>query len=468
MLVLLRVFALLALFFASPATAAAGPLASVQVVRDGNNWTAEYRLARAAPAWLFLHSALAREDRKPWRPRGWTVETPGVRLERRGWYDLLVADRGTVPPVVRIRFTPSTVDLEADYDPALIFSTGAVALFTDQFDVAPLASAAAAAKLPLDLSTADIAAGGTRVTFRDRGRQVLHAGERKNAATMTKGRSYVLFGQADIVDTPDIAAVIDPGLPAWLAGELKSSTPRLLAHYRSLLGPRSGPKPMLMATWGGPTAGRTSLGGSVLPGLVLMALEGQRLKEPSAPALDHMRWFVAHETAHFWLGQTIEYDAAAHSWITEGGADLLAIRTIQRIDGAYDPSARLNDAVAKCTDFARKPINSANLRSEHDAYYSCGAVFGLIAEAAQNKRRAGSGIGGFWKGLIEANRTDRVVSQAEWLAAVTEASGDPSIARDLRNLAERGAADPRREIASLFRRAGVTFETGSTGELRLK
>lgn len=468
MLPLLRILALLALLWASPAAAAIAPLATVDVVRDGDSWTAEYRFSRTAPAWAFLHSALAREDRKPWRPRSWSVETPGVRLARAGWYDLLVAERGNVPQVVRIRFRPTAMDLEADYDPALLFSTGAIALFTDQFNVAPVASAAAAAKLPLDLSTRDIAAGGTRVTFRDMGREILHAGERKEAASMTKGRSYVLFGAADIVDTPDIATVIDPGLPDWVAKELRSATPRLLAHYRALLGPRSGQKPMLMATWGGATPGRTSLGGSVLPGLVLLAMEGDRLMEPSAKALDHMRWFVAHETAHFWLGQTIEYDAAAHSWITEGGADLLAIRAIQHIDGAYDPSGRLNDAVANCTRFARKPINSANMRSEHDAYYSCGAVFGLIAEAAQNKRRPGSGIGGFWKSLIEANRSDRVVSQAEWLAAVTKASGDPTIARDVRNLAERGAADPRAQIASLFQRAGVRFQRGSVGELRLK
>jgi hypothetical protein len=470
MLLLLRIFALLTLFLPSvaPATTAGRINATVEVVRDGNAWTAEYRFSRAAPAWAFIHSALAREDRKPWRPRSWRIETPGVRMERRGWYDVLVAERGNMPERVRIRFTPSTLDLEADYDPALVFSTGAVALFTDQFNITPLASAAAATKLPVDLSSADIATGATRISFRDRGGEVLHAGERKEVVTVTKGRSYVLFGKADIVSTPDIAAVLDPALPSWIAAELKSATPRLLAYYRQLLGPRSGAKPMLMATWAGPTPGRTSLGGSVLPGLVLMALEGSRLNEPNAKALDNIRWFVAHETAHFWLGQTIEYDAENHSWITEGGADLLAVRALARLDTAFDPSARLNEAIGKCTRFARKPVNSANLRGEHDAYYACGAVFGLIAEAAQNKARPGAGFGVFWKNLVEANRADRIVSQTEWLAAVTRSSGDPTIARDLRKIAEQGAADPLREIASLFRRAGVAHEIGAGGELRLR
>lgn len=465
---LLRLAALLALCLTVTAHATKQPLvAGVEVTREGDRWIANYRFARAAPAWAFLHSALAREDRKPWRPRSWTIETKGLRLERRGWYDVLVAERGNVPERVRIRFTPSTLDLEADYDPALVFSDGAVALFTDQFDVTPLSSAAAATKLPIELRNIDIA-GLTRVTFRDLGGKVLHAGVRKDSAVTTEGRSYVLFGKGEVVSTLDIAAVMDPALPKWLADDLRSSAPRLLALYRQLLGPRTGPKPMLMASWGGPTRGRTSLGGSVLPGLVLMAFEGSGVAEPSQQARDYMHWFIAHETAHFWLGQTVDYDAANHAWITEGGADLLAVRAIPKIDGAYDPTKRLNEAIAKCVGYAAKPVNSANERSQHDAYYACGAVFGLVAEAAENKRRPGSGIGGFWRGLIDANRKDGVVSQADWLAMLTRVSGDPTLARDIRRLAERGSAQPRNDIASLFRRAGVAHEVTGSGALRLR
>jgi hypothetical protein len=467
-----RLLSLLALMVlclsAGAASAAGGPVvAAVEVVRDREGWTAEYRFSRAAPAWAFLHSALARQDRKPWRPRSWTILTSGVRLERRGWYDVLTAEPGNVPERVRIRFTPSTLDLEAEYDPALVFSDGAVALFTDQFDVTPLASAAAAAKLPIELTTRDVA-GATQVTFRDAGGQVLHAGVRKDKAVTMGGRSYVLFGDARVVTSDDLTAVIDPALPAWLADDLRSSTPRLLTLYRRLLGPRSGPRPMLMASWGGATPGRTSLGGSVLPGLVLMAFEGSGLVRSSPEARDYMHWFIAHEAAHFWLGQTVDYDAANHAWMMEGGADLIAVRAIPVIDPRYDPSRRLNEAIGKCARYAVRPINSANERSEHDAYYACGAVFSLVAEAAENRRRPGSGIGGFWRALIEANRADKVVSQAEWLAALTRASGDPVLAREIRRMAEQGSRDAGKDIAALFRRAGVAHEIGPAGEVKLR
>lgn len=443
-------------------------LANVAVVRDGDSWTAEYRFPRAAPAWAFVHSALAREDKKPWRPRSFTVTTPGVRLVRRGRYDLLVAERGAVPRRVRIRFTPSTLDLEAAYDPALRFSDGAVALYTDQFKLVPLGSAAAAEALPMDMEKAGLVPGSTRTTFRDRSGNVLHAGARKTVAIVEGGPSYVLFGTANVVETPAVATILDPALPTWLASELGTGTARLLSYYSERLGPRERPKPMLMATWAGPTPGRTSMGGSVLPGLVVMALEGDRLVGSSEKALEYIRWFIGHEAAHFWLGETVTYDRSRHAWMFEGGAELLATRAMADLQAGYDPRTKLNESIASCIGHAKgQPVNTAEERSAHDAYYSCGAVFALVAEAAANRAQPGNGFSGFWRRLIEANRADGIVSQEEWLDELTAGSGDPTLARDIRIMAEQGVAAPATLIASLFVRAGVRHSVAPDGTPRL-
>ena len=104
------------------ACAATGPMpepdmagaSTVRVLRNGEAWTADYVLDRDAPAWLFTDSALARADNQPWRPRAFTVETPGVRIQRRGWHDVLVGEGGApVPRRVRIRFEPFSGDLLA-------------------------------------------------------------------------------------------------------------------------------------------------------------------------------------------------------------------------------------------------------------------------------------------------------------------------------------------------------------------
>lgn len=458
--------------FSAPA-AAKKPLdqprvADVLVERDGESWTAEYRFTRSAPAWAFVHSALVRRDKQPWRPRSFTVATPGVRLVRRGRHDLLVADGGTMPRSVRIRFKPSALDLEAAYDPALRFSDGSVALYTDQFKVVPLASADAAEALPMDIEKAGPVPGPTRAIFRDRSGKVLHAGARKAMAVVEREASYVLFGAAKVIDSPAIATILDPALPGWLASELGTGTARLLSYYSERLGPRDRPKPMLMATWAGPTPGRTSMGGSVLPGLVVMAFEGAGVAESSKRALEYMRWFIGHEAAHFWLGEAVTYDRSRHAWMFEGGAELLAIRAMAELEPGYDPRTRLNDSIAGCIGHARgQAINSAEERSGHDAYYACGAVFALVAEAAANRAEPGSGFTGFWRRLIDANRADRVVSQEEWLHELTARSGDPTLARDIRIMAEQGVAAPETMIASLFARAGVRHNLGPDGTPRL-
>ena len=97
-------------------------------------------------------------------------------------------------------------------------------------------------------------------------------------------------------------------------------------------------------------------------------------------------WFVAHEAAHFWLGQTVSYQYARDAWITEGGADLLAIRAVAEADPAYDPRVELNRAIEDCISLTRRHgVEDARERNEHRAYYACGALFGLVAESGSGR-----------------------------------------------------------------------------------
>ena len=106
------------------------------VTRSRNEWQLEYRLNRKSGAWLFPVSQPVSATQKPWRERAWRVVTPGARIERHGSYDVLVPTNGTFVPLrVRIAFTPTNATLDREYDPAIVFSNGATALYSDQFDV---------------------------------------------------------------------------------------------------------------------------------------------------------------------------------------------------------------------------------------------------------------------------------------------------------------------------------------------
>lgn len=439
----------------------AAPSVRAEVVRGGGTWTARFLLDRDAPAWAFNRSAVAREGGQSWRAQSWTILTPGVRLERRGRYDLLVAEDGAaVPRQVSLRFTPFAQDIVADYDPALVFTDGTVALYSEHFRLFPLPAADAAEALPADLGGTEAAAVPTLISFRDAGARVLHMGRRFDGVTFTGGRGvYILFGPAEPVVGEAIATVIDPALPAWLRAALLADTPRLLSFYAERLGPLPSARPTLLVSWAGPTPGVTSMGGSVLPDTVIMRFEGSGVIADNPSVARLARWFIAHEGAHFWLGQAIGYRNSADAWITEGGAELLAIRAVAALDPDFSSRQRLQDLLDECVHLAAGPsVASAQDRNAHRAYYGCGAMFALLAE-----RTAGDFFT-FVRGLIDAHGHAGTVSRDEWLAAL----GDPILAEGVREMVEQGVADPAGRLAALFTRAGVPHGHGEGGRLELR
>jgi hypothetical protein len=449
-----------------PAEAAqppAAPALTATVQRAGDLWTADLAFPRAARAWVFARSPLTEEGSRQWRQPRWTVLTPGVRIERRGFYDALVSTTARpVPARVRIRFTPTPDRMAGDYDPSLVFTDGAIALYSRQFDLFPTDDLAAIARYQpggeLPWSTA-------RVTYRDRAGPVLANGRRVPAATLTSDGegTYILFGGNAPTITPDLALVVDPQLPAWIRTSIASTTPGILRRYTEALGPWPGGRPTVMLSWAGPSSGVTSMGGGVLPGLIVMRFEGEGVLAENQGARQSNLWFIAHESAHFWLGQAIANETARDSWITEGGADLLAFRAVGAEDRTYDARAQLQKAVDDCARLsAGKAVATANERNEHRAYYACGAVFALVAEAASRRP-----FTAFVRTLLDEHRAERTVTREDWLGLLTRVSGDPGLARDIGRMVDEGAADPKAVIASLFTRAGVRFTSGPDGVPRL-
>ena len=435
----------------------------VEITRSGSEWIADYLFDREYPVWVFPRTDVTRDDQKSWRPTSWTVETRGVRLERRGSYDVLTAGRGGVPRNVRIRFTPFAKGLQDDYTPALQFTDGSVALYVAQFEAFPMESVDAVKALPSDLNNQFVPDAKLTYVLRDQAGPVWLRGKRSPVATTDDKNTYVFFGSLQPIETPAMVGFVDPQLPEWIRGSLAQAIPDILARYSQELGPPPGMKPTIMLSWAGPTPGLTSRAGSVLPGLIVLAYEGSgALSEDEAARVEGLQ-FIAHEAAHFWLGQTVAYEYARDAWITEGGADLLAMKLMALEHAAYDWRADFNKAIEECANLTRRRgIETARERNENRAYYACGAVFGLIAENA-----SGRSFFTFVKNIVDANRADGIVTRAEWLAALDAASRKPELSRDIARMLDKGAPDPKAFIASLFERAGVVHSIDAQGMPRL-
>lgn len=426
----------------------------VNVERRGDRWTLEYVFDRATEAWLFPRTSATRDGDDEWRARTWRIETPRVRIVRRGAFDVLVSDRGPVPDRVKLSFTPLAEKLVDDYTPALVFTDGGVALFTGQFELLPLRSAREAARLPSDLNNVLMPQTTVRMSFTEGRKSVTHEGD---------SPAYVFLGPTRPVDTPDVTTLLDPELPAWIRSALARTVPELLERYAAQLGrPRTG-KPTIIVSWNGPTPGIVSRGGGALQGQIVMEYEGAGLITETPERRAEDLWFLAHEAAHFWLGQTVGYEYARDAWITEGGADLLALRVISDLGLPFDWKGELDRAIADCARLTRRRgVESARERNEHRAYYACGTVFGLVAEGASGKP-----FHHFVRGLVEKHREQRIVTRSDWLAALDAHARDRTLSRDILRLLERGAGDPAEAIASLLRRAGVPHTVGQDGLPRL-
>jgi hypothetical protein len=303
------------------------------------------------------------------------------------------------------------------------------------------------------------------VTWRDRAGPILFRGQRVPAATAVEAETYVLFGEAGLAEDEGLVTVVDPQLPRWIGAAIKDFAPDVAELYAQRLGPGQSDRPTVMISWNGPTPRRTSMGGSVLPGLVVMKFDGVGVVEPTPGVLSMARWFIGHESAHFWLGQVVRYERARDAWITEGGADLMAIRALKAIDPAYDARAELQKEVDDCVRLADEPVSEAGGRGEHRAFYACGAVFAMAAEGAQRRANGGDWFD-FLRPLIDASREDGVLTRDEWLAALTRVSDDASLRGDMETLLDTGAADPTTVIAGLFDRTGVGYRR-EAGAIRL-
>ena len=419
------------------------------MLRDGDSWTVDYQLDVNAPVWVFARSDLPRVKRQSWRIDTMQLVTPGVSLRRIGHYDALVADKGNVPAKVRIRFKPFTDDIETSYDAALGFTDGSVALYSQQFKLVPLKSVAEARAAPIVADELPSAMHPTRVTFRDRAGPVLAKGHRQASFTIADDDAYILFGKTEPVTSKSLTTIIDPELPKWLADFITADMPRMIDGYADKLGPPPTGQPMLMASWNGPTSGVTSMGGSVLPGTVVMTFEGEGVLLPNKAVQNSLRWFVAHESAHFWLGQVIVYDGPQDSWITEGGADLLAIRAVAAADPSFDVAKRLREARDECLPFlAKGGVASANQRGDHRAYYACGAIIALAAEQA-----SGGDFASFVRALIEKHGGDGIVTRAEWLSLLDERA--PGMSAEVAKLLDRPQADAAAAVDAFASRTGI-------------
>jgi hypothetical protein len=434
--------------------------ASALVTHAGKVWQVEYILPRKASAWVFPVSQPKLADHKPWRQGTWQVVTPGVSIERRGAYDVLLAAKGRyVPPQVKIAFTPTNATLDREYDPAVTFSTGAVALYSDQFDLAAVDDPATIAAKDAGLSIEDFDAKHLPIRFDDEGAPVFVQGRRQINPLLTGAATYVVFGAGEVQTLGGVAMLADPALPAWLKTDISQFAPRVASDYAARLGSRNDPSlPLLLMGWRGATPGKVINDGGVRPGEILLNFEGEGLLDRNERAVRRTRWFIGHEMAHFWLGsEGVGYQAPSDAWITEGGAEMMVLTMLAASDHDYVMD-ELQRAVDDCIKLGTKPIARAADRNESRAFYACGTVFALAASGVA-RHAGGADFFDFIKPLLARHRSDPVLGGDEWIRYFETVSQTSTSGNAIRLLVEQGSDHPAKAVEAILRSGHIPLSS---------
>lgn len=436
----MRIAAVVLALLAPAAAAGDAPVATVEIRAAGRALTAEYRLPGAVS-----RLPLRREYSAELRRELWRITTPGVRLEG----SALVGER----PFKRVELTAAAPAgaTPKDYPPLLAFSDGGVAVYTGLFD-------------------AGVEGERTRYRFVPaRGQRVVLAGRAHGKAVEWIGEprgdgTYAYFGGSPLVPSGAGLAVLDGALPAWVREEVDAQFPRLIAWYEQRFGMAAPFVPFVLFAFDGTRAGVADSQGSVLPGVLVMRLDGARWADADANR-EPLRWTLAHEAAHFWNLDNREAEGAA--WMHEGSADEFAWRALAGLglSDAAAVGAAHDRALNECLlEIGGDPIAAAEKDGRFGLAYRCGLVLALYTEAAVRRRDPAADLFTFWRALL-GHAGAEGYTQALYVATLAHASGDPRAAAYVARLAGERFDAPG-PLAAAFARLDVTLAPAGEGAAR--
>lgn len=339
--------------------------------------TVETRIVKSSNnAWLVIYTV-----KEPVKRLGFVSNPDSARTER--WiptdaeFEVVVDNKkeyvqqkdGSTFSQVSISLTPTYTHLTKDYAPFSPFSDGGNLIYTGRLFacVNECGGATNVWKMTIEVPDSEhIIVNGKVITPTY---SWLDSDDGMN----------VYVGTQTPVETANVIAVIDDGLPAAVKRSLDTNIPRLMDFFEHKLGKISGTKPTLFASYAN-IDGHSSQGGT-LPKQIFMHWNLNNLEKSS---LEHdftnkTFWFFAHEVAHFYQedDKTPLYGEGEESWLHEGHADWLAFKALAELSPKTQQflDAKVTSFTQTCAEgLAAVSLSEAADNGRFDLYYSCGLL----------------------------------------------------------------------------------------------
>jgi hypothetical protein len=435
---------------AAPWSGRGGPRVEVEVrERPAEEiWEVRYRLPEAAAGVEFVRG------RHAFRHELWGVAPAGSSWQRAGELERLCFPEPSRH--LALSFRSDFTQRPKDHEINVRLGGGSRLLYTGHLLLRPLAACGASAAAPaaaasaLDpVAAAPAAEPDPRHRFgfvTDDGRPV-RVRDRSAVASLAwepepgEEETYALFGPATARESARATLVLDPGLPAWMAGQVESLLPRLFDRFAAETGLALSGRPLVLLGFSPEGSGRSFEGG-VLHGVLAMSASGEGWAAETPEAARD--WFVrlAHETFHFWGGAELLPDEESE-WLSEAAAELFALRAAWGLEVLSYPryEAALVDLANAClVGLDGGPLLAAPERRAFDTWTTCGPVLLFAADRAVERGSPGQGgIALLFRRMFEEGRTvGNRYGTGVFLGWLDKLSGERDTVHALQRLIRRG------------------------------
>ncbi len=269
---------------------------------------------------------------------------------------------------------------------------------------------------------------------------------------------YVYVGRGRVVARGDVAAIVDRGLPPWLAALTATLVPATVADLTARTGLPLGFTPTVLVSLrpSGGGGGRPgyAVRGRTVTGQVQLEAGGAGWRTRSTARVRLWRELVVHELFHLWNSQVAARADVRDEWLSEGASSFVAGTAL--VDaGLLDATRwgrRVVAAANRCARSLRGPLYD---RAADPSYYDCGEVVHVALDRALAAR------GGLWpvyaRLFADARaRPSGAYATADFLALCAGAGAAPAIVAAVRAILDRGLGpDPQATLRALLADAGI-------------
>jgi hypothetical protein len=320
------------------------------------HWRVHYEFPRPVSEVAFPNT------RRPFRSNRWTIVEPAGAA----WKSF--ADHDTI--VFRDAATQTTIEFaddfsarEKDYLLNVVFTDGSRLLYTGHLRVSDEphiwrfhTAANRTIRTPDRSATGSLACSSTEET-------------------------YVYFGSIAPVSTPRMTLIVDPGLPPWIAKQLRERVPPMFDYFATKMKTDLGFRPLVLLSYGGAESSGYSFKGGTVRGLIQLDVSGSGWTKESAEGAEEWYRHVAHEVFHLWESQRFVKDDRAE-WLGESTAEYASMMAFHDLGGGDSRTIhrRVVEAANDCiVTIGDTSLSTASDQGRFRNVYSCGLVAQWIA-----------------------------------------------------------------------------------------